>query len=296
MIPSYQTLMQPVLETAQNGEVRTRDVMGQLADRFDLTEEERQELLLSGRRTRFADRVSWAKTYLKQAGLLKLTRPGYFAITDRGKKALADTGAKINNVYLKQFSEFIEFQKRTRTSKTDADSPLEAAPEELMEDSDRQLRDKLTDELLENIKALSPERFEYLVVNLVEKMGYGKGEKVGGSGDGGIDGIIDQDPLGLEKVYIQAKRWTNPVGEPEIRNFSGSLDTKGAEKGVFITNSTFSSTATEAAERISAGSKSIRLINGQELANLMIEHSVGVVTERTYEVKKVDENYFAEND
>ena len=127
-------------------------------------------------------------------------------------------------------------------------------------------------------------------------MDYGKGQQVGGSGDGGIDGIIDQDPLGLERIYIQAKRWANPIGEPEIRNFAGSLDAKGAAKGVFITNSTFSSTAKRTAETISAGTKFIRLIDGRKLAELMIEHGVGVVTERTYEVKKVDENYFAEND
>ena len=165
-----------------------------------------------------------------------------------------------------------------------------------MERSARQMREKLADELLESVTALSPERFEHLVVTLLEKMGYGKGQQVGGSGDGGIDGIINQDPLGLEKVYIQAKRWANQIGEPEIRNFSGSLDAKGAAKGVFITNSTFSSTATRTATNISAGPKFLRLIDGRELADLMIEHSVGVVTGRTYEVKRVDENYFAEND
>ena len=147
-----------------------------------------------------------------------------------------------------------------------------------MEQSDRQLRAKLADELLESIMKLTPDRFEQLVVNLLEKMGYGKGEAVGRSGDGGIDGI-NQDPLGLEKVYIQAKRWSNQVGEPEVRNFSGSLDAKGAAKGVFITNSTFSRAAKETARNISAGNKLIRLIDGQELVKLMIQHGVGVVTE-----------------
>ncbi len=164
-----------------------------------------------------------------------------------------------------------------------------------MAQGDQQLRERLADELLENIMKLTPGRFEQLVVNLLEKMGYGEGQTVGRSGDGGIDGIIDQDPLGLEKVYIQAKRWSSQVGDPEIRNFSGSLDAKGAAKGVFITTSTFSSTAKETTRNISAGNKLIRLIDGQELAALMVQHGVGVVTVSTYEVKKMDENYFAED-
>lgn len=164
-----------------------------------------------------------------------------------------------------------------------------------MAQSDRQLRAKLADELLESIMKLTPDRFEQLVINLLEKMGYGKGEAVGRSGDGGIDGVINQDPLGLEKVYIQAKRWSSQVGEPEIRNFSGSLDAKGARKGVFITTSTFSSTAERTARNISAGSKFIRMIDGRELAALMVRHGVGVVTVSTYEIKKMDENYFAED-
>ena len=165
---------------------------------------------------------------------------------------------------------------------------------EQLEEVHRELRDGLADELLIILKGMSPARFETLVVNLLERMGYGEGESVGRSGDGGIDGIINQDPLGLEKVYIQAKRWQSQVGEPEIRNFSGSLEAKGASKGVFITTSTFSSTARQTAQFISAGNKFIRLIDGGELAGLMIRHGVGVVTEMTYEVKKIDENYFVD--
>jgi len=163
-----------------------------------------------------------------------------------------------------------------------------------MEQSNRLVQERLADELLQSIAALTPDRFERLVVQLLVKMGYGEGRPVGRSGDGGIDGIISQDPLGLEKVYIQAKRWSNQVGDPEIRNFSGSLDAKGATKGVFITASTFNTTAKRTAQTISAGNKLIRLIDGRELSKLMIEHGVGVVTEYTYEVKKLDENYFAE--
>ena len=158
----------------------------------------------------------------------------------------------------------------------------------------RELNDRLAYELLESAKGMAPDRFEDLVVELLEEMGYGEGEAIGRSGDEGIDGIVNQDPLGLEKVYIQAKRWQNQVGEPEIRNFSGSLEAKGASKGVFITTSNFSSTAEQTARYISAGNKFIRLIGGHELARLMINHGVGVVTETTYEVKKIDENYFVD--
>ena len=163
-----------------------------------------------------------------------------------------------------------------------------------MEASYRALRAHLANELLESLSKVSPDLFEQLVVALLEKMDYGKGDVVGGSGDGGIDGIINQDALGLEKVYIQAKRWASQVGEPEIRNFSGSLDARGASKGVFITTSRFSGTASQTARTISAGSKFIRLIDGPELASLMIDHDVGVITETTYKVKKLDENYFAD--
>ena len=178
------------------------------------------------------------------------------------------------------------------TTKDDA----EATPDEKMAVSYGELNTKLAAEIQDSIKTISPERFEQLVVDLLVKMGYGQGEVVGRSGDGGIDGIVNPAPLGLEKVYIQAKRYTaNPVGEPEIRNFSGSLNAQGATKGVFITTSTFSSPARQTAATISTGNQFIRLVDGNELARLMIAHNVGVVTEYTYEIKKLDENYFAED-
>ena len=183
----------------------------------------------------------------------------------------------------------------TDPSSGSVESNTAVTPEELMAQSARQLQTKLADELLESITQLTPDRFEQLVVNLLEKMGYGKGEAVGRSHDGGIDGIINQDKLGFEKVYIQAKRWSNQVGEPEIRNFSGSLDAKGAAKGVFITTSTFSSPAKRTAQNISTGNRLILLIDGQELTKWMIEHGVGVVTLSTYKVQKIDEIYFAED-
>ena len=168
----------------------------------------------------------------------------------------------------------------------------ERTPDVKMADGYKEWRESLVDELLISMSDMPPDKFERLVVNLLEKMDYGKGIHVGKSGDGGIDGVV-QDALGLDKVYMQAKRWQNQVGEPDIRNFSGSLDAKGASKGVFVSTSHFSESARKTAETISAGNKIIRLINGRELACLMIEHGVGVITERTYEVKKLDENYFA---
>ncbi len=299
-IPTKALLYRPILEIARSvsESLSDKQIAKLLSERFNLTESEQRAMIPSGQLT-IENRTTWAVFELKDAGLIHYPSPGRRAITPPGREFLGKHEGEITDADLRRHK---AKSQHTETNKTESavgnslQSEADATPEEVMEDSDRQIRDKLANDLLENITSLSPGQFERLVVNLLEEMNYGKGQQVGGSGDGGIDGIINQDPLGLEKVYIQAKRWANPVGEPEIRNFAGSLDAKGAAKGVFITNSTFSSTATQTAETISAGAKFIRLIDGRELAELMIEHGVGVVTERTYEVKKVDENYFAEND
>ena len=170
----------------------------------------------------------------------------------------------------------------------------DTSPQDKIEAGHRELNEQLVDDLLDSISRILPDAFERLVVDLLQKMGYGKGETVGRSSDGGIDGIINQDALGLEKVYIQAKRWQSQVGEPEIRNFSGSLDARGASKGVFVTTSSFSGNAKQTGQIISAGNKFIRLIDGPELAKLMLAHEVGVITQYTYKIQKLDENYFAE--
>ena len=171
----------------------------------------------------------------------------------------------------------------------------EISPDEQIEVTYEQLRNKLADELLETVKAVSPERFEDLVVELLVKIGYGRGRRVGRSGDGGIDGIVTQDRLGFEKVYIQAKRWdTAQIGEPEIRNFSGSLDPHGATRGVFITTSRFSEAARRTADDAARNNKTILLIDGPKLVRLMIEYGVGVITKTVYEIKEIDENYFAD--
>ena len=267
--------------------------MEKVIEHFSLTNEDVLEKVPSGVQTRLDNRVTWVLSYLKKAGLLQSPSRGHFQITPQGKEVLA-TGA----------DDILDLPWNTldavRQGGGDADSPDtvandESTPDEQIAALYRKLNERLAEELLERVKQVSPDGFEQLVVSLLEKMGYGQGEAVGRSGDGGIDGIINQDALGLEKVYIQAKRWQNQVGEPEIRNFAGSLDKQGANKGVFITSSSFSSTAEETARLISAGNKFIRLIDGEELARLMINHGVGVVSEIIYDVKKLDENYFAED-
>ena len=298
-IPTQAELYRPILEVLAAAEesLSEQRITELVSDRFNLTKEDRQERIPSGK-IKIRDRISWATFELKKASLLDYPSSGGLReITPQSREFLDTHKGEITAAILRQLSTNRKQagDNETETAGDGIDSDTYATPEELIEQSDRQLRAKLADELLENIMKLEPERFERLVVNLLEKMGYGKGEAVGRSGDGGIDGIINQDPLGLEKVHIQAKRWSSQVGEPEIRNFSGSLDAKGAAKGVFITTSTFSSTAKETARNISAGNKLIRLIDGQELAALMVRHGVGVVTISTYEVKKMDENYFAED-
>ena len=312
-VPTQKQLHRPILEIVDGAEedvVSLQSIRESLVERFSLTEDDLLEKVPSGQQTRFENRAYWAVSYLKRAGLLEAPSRARFQITLQGRETLVTSEGDIETG---QLSDLIKARQQPTSSEgevavttsdavgvsvaddsTDADT-TSITPDELMGELYRELNNKLADELLESVKGVPPDRFELLVVRLLEKMGYGKGIPVGRSGDQGIDGIINQDPLGLEKVYIQAKRWQSQVGEPEIRNFSGSLELKGANKGVFITTSTFSSTARGAADLISAGSKLIRLIDGRELAHLMITHDVGVVTEITYPVKKIDENYFAED-
>ena len=301
-IPSQKDLRKPVLEIADGaeGDIISNRYIEQAAIKcFSLTENELRETVSTGQ-TKFENRVGWALSYLKKAGLLQSPSRGHFQITPQGKEVLATGADDILDLRWNALD-------AVRQGGGDADAPDTAANDEIGTDSEdstpdeqiaalyRKLDERLAEELLESVKRMSPTSFERLVVSLLEKMGYGQGRTIGRSGDGGIDGIINQDALGLEKVYIQAKRWQNQVGEPEIRNFAGSLDKQGANKGVFITSSSFSSTAEETARLISAGNKFIRLIDGEELARLMINHGVGVVSEITYDVKKLDENYFAED-
>lgn len=290
-----------------------------------LTDEQLAEMVPSGIKSRVEDRTQWAMYHLKNAALLESPSRGIFRITTKGIQVLRSQSGEITN---KQIAEMEKTEVREpqsmpgnpdsasllRSLRAIQSSPLEdnedkhsgssvgqadqtgtATPDELMFFCFREQRQMLIDEILDNLKSVAPPNFERLVVQLLANMGYGDGEVTGRTGDRGIDGVLNQDTLGLEKVYVQAKRFDYAqVGEPEIRNFSGSLDPFGASKGVFITTSRFSANARQTAENISRGGKFIRLIDGPELAELMITHSVGVVTEVTYEVKKLDANYFAE--
>jgi restriction system protein len=301
-IPDYQTVMLPLLKLAADGkEHRLRAAIEELADHFNLTEDERKELLPSGSQATFDNRVGWARTYMKKAGLLESPRRGYFQITDQGLQALEQKPEMINVRFLEQYPEFLEFKTKSNTESTttEIDTTLpteERTPREVMEDAYVTIRSGLVGELLEQVMHSSTSFFERLVVDLLVRMGYGgtrkdAGEAVGGSGDEGIDGIINEDRLGLEVVYIQAKRWKDTVGRPEIQRFVGALHGQNARKGVFITTSSFSNGAIQYAEGLS---DKVVLIDGEMLANLMIDHGVGVALEEAYEIKRVDSDYFNE--
>jgi restriction system protein len=295
-IPDYQSIMLPLLKLAGDGEEHSlRETIDTLADRFDLTNEERRELLPSGRQPTFDNRVGWARTYMKKAGLLKSTRRGYYQITERGRSVLEQDPPEINNAFLRQFPAFIEFQTpKPKIEEGVSELDDSVTPEEEIEVAYQNLREGLVDDLLETVKSCSPAFFEQLVIDLLVAMGYGgtrkdAGQAIGRSGDGGIDGIIKEDRLGLDIVYVQAKKWEGTVGRPEIQKLAGALEGQRARRGVFITTSAFSSKAREYVSRI--GSK-IVLIDGHTLAQLMMDFDIGVTSVATYELKRVDSDYF----
>jgi restriction system protein len=300
-IPDFQSLMLPLLEAVRDGgEHQTKSLVETLAKRYQLTQEERAQLLPSGKSPTFDNRVGWAKTYLKKAGLLEQPKRSFINISKRGLEVLAKAPLVINMKYLEQFPEYISFkeneQEKQPSNPQNLTDVYEDTPEELLEKSHQKLVNSLADELLENIKACSPSFFERLVVELLLAMGYGgtradAGRAIGQSGDGGIDGIIDEDKLGLDSIYIQAKRWEGTVGSPEIQKFVGALQGNRAHKGVFITTSDFSKQAQEYVKNIN---NKVVLINGFTLARLMIENDVGVSTGTTYKVKKIDSDYFVD--
>ena len=301
MIPDYQALMRPVLECAKDGEVRIGDIVDRLADRFELNEDERKELLPSGKQTRFANRVHWAKGYLKQAGLVKPTKRAHFIIADRGKAALADTGAEINKAYVEQFEEFKEFQARTRDvdgadEAIAIESDVAATPDEILREAHKRINAALSAEILDRVREASATFFEKLIVALLLAMGYGgtsehAGRALGKSGDGGVDGVIDQDPLGVDQIYVQAKRYAegNNIGPGAIRDFFGSLSLKKAQKGIFVTTSSFGPSAIQTAKDLGMR---IVLIDGTHLATLMIRYNIGCRDEEVLHLKKVDEDFF----
>lgn len=303
MIPDYQTLMRPVLEVASSGEIHIQEIISSLASQFHLTEEEQSELLPSGKQPKFANRVHWARTYLKQAGLVEATRRGYITITDRGREALKDDKTVIDNAYLKQFEDFQKFQSRTQNNKSQKEVAKEeehsaVTPDEILRASYQKLNETLAVELLDNVRNASPVFFEHLIVELLLAMGYGgsyenagQALRVGGTGDDGIDGVIDQDPLGVDQVYIQAKRYSsgNNIGANHIRDFFGALNIKKAQKGIFFTTSDFTSSATQTAKDLGIR---IVLINGEQLGKLMIRYNIGCRDEEVMHIKRLDEDFF----
>ena len=308
-IPDYQTLMLPLLRRLSDGRTRViKEVTAELADEFQLTADERIALLPSGGSQTFFNRVSWAKTYLKKAGLVSQLKRGAVEITPAGRAVLENPPARIDINYLGQFPEFVEFQavgkdRTSQSSENPAQQQLQAAlpeltPDEVIEGAYGRHWDALAEEVIERVKNCSPSYFERLVVQLLIKMGYGgsrqeAGEALGRSGDGGIDGIINEDRLGLDAIYLQAKRWEGSVGEGPIRDFKGALDAKGAQKGVFITTSTFTPAATLAAR--TSRSYKIVLIDGARLAELMIEHDLGVSIAASYHLKRIDSDFFTDD-
>jgi restriction system protein len=299
-VPDFQTIMLPMLKIAgDRKEHSTRDFLDHLSKYFNLSAEESNELLPSGKQTRFYNRVVWAKTYLINSGLLTVTKRPLCKITDRGMDTLSNNPPKIDMNFLEQFPEYIEFRTRRHEPGPDPVGGQvlpEKTPEETLEEAYEEIRQSLASELIDSVRSCSPKFFEQLVVDLLVKMGYGGSYKeaaraVGQSGDGGIDGIIDEDRLGLDAIYIQAKRWGDQttVSRPEIQKFAGALMGKKANKGIFITTSSFSKEARQYADTINS---KIILIDGDRLAELMIDYDIGVTNITSYNLKRIDSDYF----
>jgi restriction system protein len=300
-IPDFQTLMLPLLRFCADGREHGRhDAQPFLAQEFALSESELAELLPSGKQGKFVNRITWAKSHLKQAGLLETTTRGIFRITERGRSVLAANPARVDMKYLERFPEYQAFRSGQQFADQQDDvigTIQHVTPEELLESGYLQIRTALATDLLAQVKSASPAFFERAVVDLLLRMGYGgtredAGQVVGKSHDGGIDGIIKEDRLGLDVIYIQAKRWEGDVGSSEIRNFIGALSVHKAEKGVFITTSGFTKNARETAAKVNS---KIVLIDGPALAELMIDFGLGVSTVNTYEIKRIDSDFFVED-
>ena len=302
MIPDFQALMLPFMQHIADGkEHSTTETLDSLAQQFKLTEEELNQYLPSGNQKIFYNRVFWAKAHLKMARLLENTKRGYFTITDKGKQVLSTKPSVINLKFLKQFPEYLEWQNVKNGSNAEIIQPETIniqTPEELLETSYQSIRKDLAQDILDKILTLSPAFFERLVVELLVKMGYGgsikdAGKAIGKSGDEGIDGTIKEDKLGLDVIYIQAKRWqpNNVVGRPEIHKFIGALVGQGAKKGIFITTSSFTK---DAIAFIPRNETKIVLIDGMQLSQLMIDYNVGVTLQHLYEIKRIDNDYFEE--
>lgn len=299
-IPTYEQVMLPLLKCIEDRRTyNNRECIDILAKKLNITEQELRELLPSGKKLVFYDRVNWAKTYMKKAGLVEAPKRGSIKITQLGLELLQENPVELKSKDLLRYSSFNDFVNSHKHSQDNNEILLnEKTPSEEMAVAFQNLKTSLADEILEKIKSCPFEFFEKLVIELLIKMGYGGSREEAGratkkTGDEGIDGIINEDRLGLDSIYIQAKRWKETVvGRPEVQKFSGALDTPGASKGIFITTSTFSKEAKEYVKAINT--KNIVLIDGMQLAQYMIEFNVGVSTEIIYEVKKIDTDYFIE--
>lgn len=302
-IPDFQSFFLPMLQLAADGGIHSlREAYTALADHFNLTDADRKEMLPSGAQAIYKNRIAWARTYLAKAMLLESPKRGSFCITERGKNLLAGNPSTLRVNQLKTFPEFVAFHGQGGdTDKTDKDlvviddgTEKSSTPDEIFEMAYQELRVGLATELLSLVSNNSPEFFEQLVIRLLVKMGYGgsikdAGQAIGKSGDEGIDGIIKEDKLGLDVIYIQAKRWAGTVGRPEIQKFVGALHGQRAKKGVFITTGTFTK---DAQNYVATIDPKVVLIDGRQLVELMIDHNLGVSTAEVYEIKKIDSDFF----
>lgn len=298
-VPDFQTWLLPLLRRVDDGAVhKMSDLYEQLSVDLGLTDQDKEERLPSGAQQTYMNRIAWAKTYLKKAGLLSAPGRSQVQITSRGREVLKEGHSRITVSYLKKFPEFLDFHSvkppSTNSHTVETSSEEDETPQESLERVYKQLEHELASDLLERVKQVAPSFFEKLVVDLLVAMGYGgsregAGKTVGKSGDGGIDGVINEDRLGLDVVYIQAKRWEGSVGRPVVQAFAGSLEGVRANKGVLITTSSFTSDAQAYVRQIS---KKIVLIDGQQLSQYMIQYGVGVGVEARYEVKRIDSDYF----
>jgi restriction system protein len=303
-IPPYETFMLPVLRSLAGSEPRRRaEIVRAAADAKDIPEEDRQLLVPSGGSTIVQSRAGWALSYLKQADLVRTVSRGVYRITDRGLSVLARNLPHIDNSVLEEFEEFRAFKARSQSSDDEAEAASiaptrgrrdEGSPEETLEAAYKTFRADLVTQLLDMLRTVEPTRFEKIVVDVLQAMGYGGGRvgaarAIGRSGDGGIDGVIEEDRLGLDTVYVQAKRWESNIGRPIVQGFAGALQGQRARKGVMITTSDYTN---DARAYVASLSTRIVLINGERLAEMMIDHNVGVSTEQTYAIKKLDSDYF----
>lgn len=299
-IPDYQSVMLPLLKSISDGQEHSfRERIDFLSEELKLSDDERKELLPSGK-PKFDDRVGWAKTYMGKAGLLESTKRGFFMISQKGLDLLKENPPKIDLMVLEKYPDFIEFRalsKKIKEISKESDVSVQHTPEELIESGYKIIKEQLAKELLEKIKSCSPSFFERLVVELLIKMGYGgsrknAGKAIGKTGDGGIDGIIHEDRLGLDTIYIQAKRWSDStISSSEIHKFVGALAGKKAKKGIFITTSKFSNSAIEYASSLE---NRVILIDGDQLSEYMIDFNVGVSSSAIYEIKKIDLDFFSD--